>query len=47
MPIRVIIFGYFREKFHLFGHLLRNKILEIIAKIARKIDEKLKNLMGF
>ena len=32
------------KKLHLFGHLLRNKIAEIIAKIARKIE---KNLMGF
>ena len=26
-----------RKKLHLFGHLLRNKIAEIIAKIAQKI----------
>ena len=28
-----------RKKLHLFGHLLRNKIAEIIAKIALKIDK--------
>ena len=27
------------KKLHLFGHLLRNKIAEIIAKIARKIEK--------
>ena len=26
------------KKLHLFGHLLRNKIAEIIAKIARKTE---------
>ena len=26
-----------RKKLHLFGHLLRNTIAEIIAKIAQKI----------
>ena len=28
-----------RKKLHLFGHLLRNKIAEIITKIARKIEK--------
>ena len=32
------------KKLHLFGHLLRNKIAEIIAKIARKI-EKLRGVL--
>ena len=36
-----------RKKLHLFGHLLRNKIAEIIAKIARKLHEKFKNYMEF
>ena len=27
------------KKLHLFGHLLRNKIAEIIAKIARKVEK--------
>ena len=27
------------KKLHLFGHLLRNKIAEIIAKIAQKIEK--------
>ena len=29
------------KKLHLFGHLLRNKIAEIIAKIAQKIARKI------
>ena len=33
------------KKLHLFGHLLRNKIAEIIAKIARKV-EKLNGVLG-
>ena len=28
-----------RKKLHLFGHLLRNKIAEITAKIARKTEK--------
>ena len=27
------------KKLHFFGHLLRNKIAEIIAKIARKVEK--------
>ena len=34
------------KKLHFFGHLLRNKIAEIIAKIARKIARKNEKLHG-
>ena len=35
------------KKLHLFGHLLRNKIAEIIAKIAQTIARKTETLHGF
>ena len=35
-----------RKKLHLFGRLLRNKIAEIIAKIARKIVREIEKLHG-
>ena len=31
---------------HLFGHLMRNKIAEIIAKIAQQIARKIKKFNG-
>ena len=37
--MRLLVTTRNRKKLHLFGHLLRNKIAEIIAKIARKIEK--------
>ena len=34
------------KKLHLFGHLLRNKIAEIIAKIAQEIARKVEKFNG-
>ena len=34
------------KKLHLFGHLLRNKIAEIKAKIAQKIARKIEKFNG-
>ena len=34
------------KKLHFFGHLLRNKIAEIIAKIAQKIARKIEKFNG-
>ena len=43
LPLKFFCFDHLKshdgKKLHLFGHLLRNKIAEIIAKIAQKIEK--------